>query len=90
MIVFRLIWAVLLAGLVAYTFHRSWGWEHGVPLPAPIFDSNKPRTKETVVWLNPAFLPLLLLILLVLFGAMDGMDGVERFLSLTLDVMFVI
>jgi len=90
MIIVRVIWALFLAGLVAYTFHRSWGWEHGDSMPAPIFESKNPRTKETVVWLNPAFLPLLLLILFILFGAMDGADGVERFLSLSLDVMFVI
>lgn len=90
MIILRALWALFLAGLVAYTFHRTWNWEHGAPLPEPIFGSDKPRTKETVVWLDPSFLPLLLLVILIMFAATDGMNGVERFLSLSLDVMLVI
>ena len=90
MSILRGFWALFLAGFVYYTFHRSWEWEHGAPMPEPIFGGDKPRTKETVVWLDPAFLPLLLLVILILFGVMDGMDGVERFLSLSLDVMIVI
>ena len=86
----RALWAFFLAGLVAYAFHRSWRWEHGDPMPEPIFGADKPRTKETIVWLDPASLPLLLLVLLILFGAMDGLDGGKRFLSLSLDVMIVI
>lgn len=59
-------------------------------MPKPIFGSDKPRTKETVVWLDPSFLPLLLPVILIMFAATDGMNGVERFLSLSLDVMLVI
>ena len=90
MIIIRMFWALFLAGFVAYTFHRSWRWEHGEPMPESIFGGDKPRTKETMVWLDPSFLPLLLLIILVMIGAMYGTDGVERFLSLSLDVMIVI
>ena len=90
MIIIRMFWALFLAGFVAYTFHRSWRWEHGEPMPESIFGGDKPRTKETMVWLDPSFLPLLLLIILVMLGAMYGTDGVERFLSLSLDVMIVI
>ena len=90
MIIFRVFWALFLAGFVAYTFHRSWRWEHGAPMPETIFSGDKPRTKETMVWLDPSFLPLLLLIILVMLGAMYGTDGVERFLSLSLDVMIII
>lgn len=90
MIIIRMFWALFLAGFVAYTFHRSWRWEHGEPMPESIFCGDKPRTKETMVWLDPSFLPLLLLIILVMLGAMYGTDGVERFLSLSLDVMIVI
>lgn len=90
MIIFRAFWALFLAGFVAYAFHRTWKWEHGSPMPENIFGGDKPRTKETAVWLDPSFLPLLLLVILIMFGAMDGMDGVERFLSLSLDVMIVI
>ena len=90
MIILRAFWGLFLAGFVAYTFHRSWRWEHGDPMPESILGGDKPRTKETMVWLDPSFLPLLLLIILVMLGAMYGMDGVERFLSLSLDVMIVI
>ena len=90
MIILRALWALFLAGFVAYAFRRSWRWEHGDPMPESILGGDKPRTKETMVWLDPSFLPVLLLIILVMLGAMDGMDGVERFLSLSLDVMIVI
>ena len=50
MAVLRVFWALFLAGLVAYTFHRSWSWEHGEPMPEALFGGDKPRTKETVVW----------------------------------------
>ncbi len=90
MIIFRVFWALFLAGFVAFTFHRSWRWEHGEPMPESLFGGDKPRTKETMVWLDPSFLPLLLLIILVMLGAMYGTDGVERFLSLSLDVMILI
>ena len=90
MIILRVFWALFLAGFVAYTFHRSWKWEHGDPMPESLFGGDKPRTKETVVWLDPSFLPLLLLIILVILGSMYGTDGVERFLSLSLDVMILI
>ena len=90
MTILRVFWALFLAGMVAYTFHRSWKWEHGDPMPESLFGGDKPRTKETMVWLDPSFLPLLLLIILVMLGEMYGMDGVERFLSLSLDVMIVI
>lgn len=59
-------------------------------MPESLFGGDKPRTKETMVWLDPSFLPLLLLIILVMFGAIYGTDGVERFLSLSLDVMIII
>ena len=86
----RACWALVLAGLIAYTFHRAWIWEHGAPIPESIFGSKKPRTKETIVWVDPTYLPLVLLIILIIFGSMQGAAGVERFLSLTLDVMILI
>ncbi len=90
MMILRGIWALFLAGFVAYAFRRSWQWEHGAPLPEPVFGGDKPRTKETAVWLDPCFLPLVLLVILIVLGAVDGVKGVERFLSLSLDVMIVI
>ena len=90
MIILRAFWALVLAGLIAYTFYRAWSWEHGTPIPESIFGSKKPRTKETIVWVDPTYLPLVLLIILIICGSMQGTAGVERFLSLTLDVMILI
>lgn len=90
MILLRMFWALFLAGMVAYTFNRSCTWEHGEPMPETLFGSDKPRTKETIVWLDPSFLPVLLLIILVMLGSIHGSDGVDRFLSLSLDVMILI
>ncbi len=90
MIILRAIWALFLAGFVAYAFRRTWKWEHGAPMPETIWGSDKPRTKETAIWLDPSFLPVLLLIIMILFVSIDGKDGAERFLSLSLDVMFII
>lgn len=89
MIVLRIFWALFLAGMVAFTFRRAWRWEHGAPMPESILD-DKPRTKETVVWVDASFLPLVLLTILVLFAAVGGREGMERFLALSLDVMVVI
>ena len=90
MIGLRMFWALFLAGMVAYTFNRSWRWEHGESMPETLFGSDKPRTKETFVWLDPSFLPVLLLIILVMLGSIHGSDGIDRFLSLSLDVMILI
>lgn len=90
MTILRAFWALFLAGMIAYAFHRSWSWEHGAPLPETILGSDKPRTKETTVWVDPSFLPTMLLFILFLFWVMGGMDGVRRFLSLSLDVMIMI
>lgn len=90
MILLRIFWALFLAGMVAYTFNRSWRWEHGEPMPETLFGSDKPRTKETIVWLDPSFLPVLLLIILIMFRSIYGSEGVDRFMSLSLDVMILI
>ena len=78
MILLRMFWALFLAGMVAYTFNRSWRWEHGEPMPETLFSSDKPRTKETIVWLDPSFLPVLLLIILVMLGSFYGSFRVFR------------
>ena len=67
MIILRALWALFLAGFVAYAFRRTWKWEHGSPMPETIWGSDKPRTKETAIWLDPSFLPVLLLIILLIF-----------------------
>ena len=90
MIGLRIFWALILAGMVGFSFRRAWRWEHGEPLPEYLLNLDEPKTKETVVWVNALFLPALLLALFVLFAAMDGMAGVKRFLFLSLDVMLVI
>ena len=90
MMLLRIFWALFLAGFTAYTFHHAWKLEHGAPMPETLLSDESPRTKETVVWVNPSFLPLLWLVIFILFGAMGGADGIERFLSLSLNVMIVI
>ena len=90
MTIIRMLWALFLAGFVAYAFRRTWRWEHGTPMPETMFGGDKPRTKETAVWLDPSFLPILLLIILIFFGITDGISGVKRFMSLSLDVMIMI
>ena len=90
MIVLRIFLALFLAGIVAYAFNRSWRWEHGEPMPETLFGSDKPRTKETIVWLDPSFLPVLLLILLLMLRSIHGSEGVDRFMLLSLDVMIII
>jgi len=90
MTILRVFWALFLAGLVAYAFQRAWNWEHGAPLPKMPSGSDKARSKETAVWIDPSFLPVLLLIFLILFGIMSGWEGIKQFLSMSLDVMLVI
>ena len=90
MIVLRIFWALFLSGMVAYTFRRAWRWEHGAPMSEMITFSDKPQTKETVVWVDASVLPLILLVILILFAIVGGKEGVERFVSLSLDVMLVI
>jgi len=58
MTIIRMLWALFLAGFVAYAFRRTWRWEHGTPMPETMFGGDKPRTKETAVWLDPSFLPI--------------------------------
>lgn len=85
----RFFWPLVMAGLTIYAFHRSWRWEHGAPMPENLF-SDKPRAKETVVWVDPSVLPILLLTILLIWWAFDGTNGVERFFALLLDVMVII
>ncbi len=89
MILLRMFWGLFLAGMTAYTFRRSWRWEHGAPAPERLL-SDEPRPKETVVWLDPTFLPILLVCFLLMFRWIDGESGVERFYALMLDVMVII
>lgn len=85
----RFFWPLFMAGMTVYTFRRSWRWEHGAPMPENLF-SDKPRAKETAVWVDPSVFPILLLVILLLWWAFDGTSGVERFFALLLDVMILI
>lgn len=67
MIGLRIFWALFLAGMVGWTFHRAWRWEHGEPLPKYMSAGDEPRTKETFVLIDAIFLPWVLLILLIMF-----------------------
>lgn len=53
----RCVWAAFMAGLTAYTFHRSWRWEH---------PQEEKWSGATGVWGPPLTFPIVLPIFLVL------------------------
>ena len=85
----RFLWPLVMAGMTVYAFRRAWRWEHGTPMPENLF-SDKPRAKETAVWVDPSVFPILLLVILLVWWAFEGTNGVERFFALLLDVMILI
>lgn len=86
MTTFRLLWALFLAGLVAFAFHRSWCWEHGTAMPAPLIgDKNRRRSKDTAVWVTPLVFPLFLALVLGLY-ALLGQEVRSFVLDMTLTI----
>ena len=84
----QLIWAAVLAGVLGYTFHRAWRWEHGSD-SYQIFGET--RGKETFVLVPPTVLFWVLLIPFILFVLFLGLrDGVIRFAALMLDVLLIL
>ena len=59
----QIAWGVLLAGLLGFTFHRAWKWEHGSE--AHVLFSQK-YGKETYVFVPPTVLFWILLVFLVM------------------------
>ena len=85
---FRLFWALFLAGVVAFAFHRSWRWEHGAPMPTPLFgDRSRRLSKDTVVWLTPLVFPIFLLLFLILYTLL-GQEVRSFVLDVTLTISF--
>ena len=71
---YRLFVAALLAGGIAYAFHREWSYEQQVALTGCTARSG--RKRDTVIWLSPWVLPLMVvvfwLVMLVFAGAAVG------------------
>ena len=69
----KILWGMLLAGLLGFTFHRAWRWEHGSDADL-IF---KKYGRETFVFVPPTVLFWILLgitlLLMRFFGARDGL-----------------
>ena len=88
-VVFRLLWALFLSGLVAFAFHRFWRWEHGGFIPVPLFgDTSRYLSKDTVVWVTPLIFPILIIITFVLLLLLD--EDINHFFLFILDVMLTI
>ena len=86
MVVFRLLWALFLACLVAFAFHRSWRWEHGASMPTPLFgDKSRRLSKDTVVWVTPLIFPILIILTFVLLLLLD--EDINHFFLFVLDVL---
>ncbi len=82
------VWGAILAGLLGFTFHRAWRWEHGVGSDAPFAERHG---KETFVFAPPTVLFWILLTFLVLFLLWFGLrEGCLRFAALTADVMLIL
>lgn len=84
----RIIWGVFLAGLVGFSFYRSWRWEHGEKAEALYV---KKHGKETFVLVPPTVLFWILLVFLVLFVWRLGLqDGLMRFVALAAEVLILL
>ena len=80
----KILWGMLLAGLLGFTFHRAWSWEHGASPPALFARS---VGKETFVFVPPTVLFWVLLLLTLLFMWQYGVsDGLARAAALAGDV----
>ena len=81
----QIAWGVLLAGLLGFTFHRAWKWEHGVE--AHVLFSQK-YGKETYVFVPPTVLFWILLVFLVMFIWGFGIQrGLVHFAALAFEVL---
>ena len=85
---YRLFVAALLAGGIAYAFHREWSYEQQVALTGCTVRSG--RKRDTVIWLSPWVLPLMVvvfwLVMLVFAGAAVGFAALVE-ISLQLMVL---
>ncbi len=83
----KLVWGLTLAGVLGWTFHRAWRWEHGAKADL-IFPK---YGKETFVFVLPTVLFWILLVFLVVFLWQCGVSkGLTRFGALCADVMLIL
>lgn len=87
MTVFRVFWAMFLAGMLGFAFHRAWGWEHGKPSnKGIIFDVA--TGKETIVWVPPTYLIWGMMFTLAFLMFIRGIsEGVIHFAAIMLDII---
>lgn len=84
----QIIWGLILAGLLGFTFRRAWRWEHGEA--ANVLFSKK-YGKETFVFVPPTVLFWILLVFLVMFVWGFGVqDGLLRFAAHFADVLLLL
>ena len=84
----QILWGALLAGLLGYTFHRAWKWEHGAEAHALFADK---YGKETFVFVPPTVLFWILLVFLILFVWLYGVQsGLMYFAALAAEVFLLL
>ncbi len=84
----KIVWGVVLAGLLGFSFHRSWKLEH---VNRPDGTYNEKNGIETVVLVEPTALFWILLAFFVLFIVFFGwQNGMTRFEALMIDVMLIL
>lgn len=84
--IYRLIWALALGFILAFGFRRSWKAEHG-KLNSCLIENNG----DTVVWLDPLVLPIMLVAITVLYFLMFGFsEGKKYILSIGIEMFMFI
>lgn len=84
----QVIWGALLAGLLGFTFHRAWKWEHGAE--AHVLFTEK-YGKETYVFVPPTVLFWILLVFLIIFVWFFGpSNGLLHFAALAVEVLLLL
>ena len=88
MILLQIIWGAILAGILGYTFQRSWKWEHGAE--ADVLFADK-YGKETYVFVPPTALFWILLVFLLMYVWNFGLrEGLIRFAALAVEVLLLL
>lgn len=83
----QLIWGLVLSGVLGYTFHRAWKWEHGGE--AHVLFSW--YGKETFVFVPPTLLFWILLIFLFMYVLQFGAQrGLMHFAALAFELMLLL
>lgn len=80
--IYRIFWAAFLGGILAWGFRRSWNAEHGKT------SSWMEDREDTVVWMDPIVLPVMLILFPLLYMCVYGIsDGLDYCLCLLVDVL---